>query len=76
MDAIGTIKPSLQLTTLTLPDTFIFNFLIISFIFIENKCLSDAIWDLKREKKSFSHSKKHTPYHLHHWNWYWINVFF
>ncbi len=31
---------------------FIFNFLIISFIFIENKCLSDAIWDLKREKKS------------------------
>ncbi len=31
---------------------FIFNFLIISFTFIENKCLSDAIWDLKREKKS------------------------
>ncbi len=23
---------------------FIFNFLIISFIFIENKCLSDVIW--------------------------------
>ncbi len=31
---------------------FIFNFLIISFIFIENECLSDAIWDLKRKKKS------------------------
>ncbi len=30
-------------TYLTLPDTFIFNFLIISFIVIENKCLSDAI---------------------------------
>ncbi len=30
---------------------FIFNFLIISFIFIENKCLYDAIWDLKRERK-------------------------
>ncbi len=30
---------------------FIFNFLIISFIFIENKCLSDVIWDLKRGKK-------------------------
>ncbi len=43
---------ALPTPTLTLPDTFIFNFLIISFIFIENKCLSDAIWDLKREKKS------------------------
>ncbi len=32
---------------------FNFNFFIISFIFIENKCLSDAIWDLKREKKKF-----------------------
>ncbi len=30
---------------------FIFNFLIISFIFIENKCLYDAIWDLKSERK-------------------------
>ncbi len=30
---------------------FIFNFLIISLISIENKCLSDAMWDLKREKK-------------------------
>ncbi len=38
--------------TLTLPDTFIFNFLIISLIFIENKCLSDAIYDLKRPKKN------------------------
>ncbi len=39
---------SLPTSTLTLPDTFIFNFLIISFIFIENKCLSDATWDLKK----------------------------
>ncbi len=31
---------------------FIFNFLIISLIFIENKCLYDAIQDLKREKKT------------------------
>ncbi len=32
---------------------FIFNFLIISFIFIEKKiCFSDVIWNLKREKKS------------------------
>ncbi len=29
---------------------FIFNFLIISFIFIENKCLFEAIWDLKQRK--------------------------
>ncbi len=42
---------ALPTPTLTLPNTFIFNFLIISFIFTENKCLSDAIWDLKREKK-------------------------
>ncbi len=35
---------------------FIFNFLIISFIFIENKYLSDAIWDLKREKISSAKS--------------------
>ncbi len=26
------------------------NFLIISFIIIENKCLSDVIWDLIREE--------------------------
>ncbi len=32
---------------------FIFNFSIISFIFIENKCLSDEIWDLQRKKKKF-----------------------
>ncbi len=31
--------------------TDIFNFLIISLFFIENKCLYDAIRDLKREKK-------------------------
>ncbi len=43
---------ALPTPTLTLPDTLIFNFFIISFIFISNKCLSDAIWDLKREKKS------------------------
>ncbi len=43
---IGTKKPSLHLS-----DTFIFNFLIISFIFIENKCHSDEIWDLKRVEK-------------------------
>ncbi len=42
---------ALPTPTLTLPNTFILTFLIISFIFIENKCLSDAIWDLKREKK-------------------------
>ncbi len=30
---------------------FIFNFSIISFIFIESKCLSDVTWDLKREEK-------------------------
>ncbi len=30
---------------------FIFNFLVISFIFIENKCFSGVILNLKREKK-------------------------
>ncbi len=34
--------------TLTLTDTLC-STLIISFILIENKCLSDAIWDLKRD---------------------------
>ncbi len=29
------------------------NCLIISLIFIENKCISDGIWNLKREKKNF-----------------------
>ncbi len=33
---------------------FIFNFSIIFFIFIENKYLSDVIWDLKRERKSLA----------------------
>ncbi len=33
---------------------FIFNFLIISIIYIENKCCSDAIWGLKREEKSLA----------------------
>ncbi len=42
---------ALPTPTLTLPDTLFSTFLIISFIFIENKCLSDAIWYLKREKK-------------------------
>ncbi len=42
---------ALPTPTLTLPDTFIFNFLVISFIFIENKCFSGVIWNLKREKK-------------------------
>ncbi len=67
---------ALPTPTLILPDTFIFNFLIISFIFIENKCLSDALWDLKREKKNSAKGgieldlvKKHAPYQLHHWNW-------
>ncbi len=45
---------ALPTPTLTLPNTFIFNILIISFIFIENKCLSYAIWDLKREKKKLN----------------------
>ncbi len=38
-------------TLLGLLGYIIFNFLIISFIFIENKCLSEAICDLKRDKK-------------------------
>ncbi len=66
---------ALPTPTLTLPDTFIFNFLIISFIFIENKRLSDAIWDLKREALNIN-IKMHAPYHLHHWNWCWTVVFF
>ncbi len=44
MDALPTL-------TLTLPILY-FHFLIISLIFIDNKCLSDEIWDLKREIKS------------------------
>ncbi len=46
---------------------FILNFFIISFIFIENKCLSDAMWDLKKEKKGGFQTRvdcvnKHVPY--------------
>ncbi len=52
MDATLWDNKALPSPTLTLHDTFIFHCLIISLIFIENKCLSDAIWDLKREKKS------------------------
>ncbi len=37
--------PTLALTVLYLQRVFLFYFI------IENKCLSDAIWDLKREKK-------------------------
>ncbi len=33
---------------------FILKMLIISFIFIENKCLSDAIWDLKKGEKKLA----------------------
>ncbi len=50
---------ALPIPTLTLPDTFIFNFLIISFIFVENKCLSGTIWDLERDwQKVYSNSSK------------------
>ncbi len=56
---------------------FIFNFLIIYFICIENKCLSGAIWDLKRRKKFDKRRvwtwvdciKMHAPFHVRHWNW-------
>ncbi len=45
---------------------FILNFLIIS-IFIENKCLSDAMWDLKKREKRWIQTQvdcvnKHVPY--------------
>ncbi len=46
-----------QKTSLRYPNPtryFIFNLLINSFIFIKNKCFSDVIWNLKREKKSSS----------------------
>ncbi len=64
---------------------FIFNFLVISFI--ENKCLYDVIWDLKREKKNVwqkvdskpgcSRQKRprHAFYHLRHWSWWVIAIF-
>ncbi len=68
MDATSTLP------TPTLTDTFIFNFFIISLIFIENKCLSE--WcDMrfeKGEKSSDSNFKKHAR----HWNCCWIIVFF
>ncbi len=56
---------------------FIFNFLIISFFFIENKRPSNVILDLKREKKSFAKGmvervKKHTS-NLQHWSWLTID---
>ncbi len=59
---------------------FILNVLIISFIFIENKSLSDTIWDLKKGKTKFGKGgferiKKHAPHHLRHWNWCWIGIF-
>ncbi len=64
--------------TLTLPDILFSIFLIISFIFIENKCFSDVIW--KREKKSLQKSGfepglisskwvQQTFCHLSHWRW-------
>ncbi len=46
------VNKALPTPTLTLSDTFIFNFLIISFIFIENKCLSDAIWEKEKESSA------------------------
>ncbi len=60
---------------------FIFNF---SFIFIENKCLSDAIMRFEKEKKfgkrrvrtRVDRVKKHVPYHQRPWNWCLISVFF
>ncbi len=55
---------------------FILNFLIISFIFIENKCLSNVIWDWKGRKKfgkrqiltRVDRIKKYALYHLRHWS--------
>ncbi len=65
---------ALPTPTLTLPDTLIFNFLIISFIFMENKCLSVVIY-LKGRKKSLAKGEfepgltasrrlRYTLYHL------------
>ncbi len=60
-------------TTLTI-NTFIFNFCIISLILIENKCLSDVIWDLKKGEKKVSKRRtrtrvdrvtKHVPYTIY-----------
>ncbi len=49
---IGTIKPN-PTPTLTLPDTFIFNFLIISFILLKKMPFR---WDMRFEKGG---GKKH-----------------
>ncbi len=40
---------------------FILKMLIISFIFIENKGLSDAIWDLKKGEKKVSQKADSNP---------------
>ncbi len=38
---------------LTLPNTSLSTFQLFSLNFIENKCLSDVIWDVKRDKNEF-----------------------
>ncbi len=58
MDAALLVQYKAPLCTYPNPTRyFIFNFLIISFIFIENECLYDAIWDLKRERKKKARPK-------------------
>ncbi len=53
------------------------NFLIISFIFIENKCFCDVIWNYEKVEKNFARRRIRTRvdrvkmsttyfYHLHH----------
>ncbi len=54
---------------------FIFNFSIISFIFIENKCLTDVTWDMKREKKVNLNPSRSGQKWLHHWSWCLTVVF-
>ncbi len=44
---------ALPTPTLTLPDTFSTFWLFPSFL-LKNKCFSDVIWNLKREKKKFA----------------------
>ncbi len=76
---------ALPTPTLTLPDTFIFNFLVISFIFIENKCFSGVIWKgRKKFAKRLIRTRVdrvkmsrlcHRFYHLRHWSWWWATVF-
>ncbi len=41
------------------------NCLIISLIFIENKCFSGGIWNLKREKKNFANMRIRTQVALY-----------